>query len=115
MKTKPHTKQCTERNDNNPYKESCTCQDKTHTPTQHKTLDLVCIVQKHHDSDKVLEGRKLFDEAEAFIVKAVNSHKALVEALKELTEFVYEHDLLTDTNKMLNKAKQALSMAEGKE
>lgn len=50
---------------------------KTMTP-----VDNVCIVQKYHDSEKVLELRKEFDDSKAFIIRAVNSHEALLKAVK---------------------------------
>ena len=50
-----------------------------HTPTP---LDNVCIVQKYSDSNRVLELRKEFNDSEAFIVRSVNSHDALIDALK---------------------------------
>ena len=50
-----------------------------HTPTP---LDNVCIVQKYSDSNRVLELRKEFNDSEAFIVRSVNSHEALLEVAK---------------------------------
>ena len=64
---------------------------KTAKQTIHTALDKVCIMQKYNDSERVLECREEFKEAELFIVKAVNSHDKLVEALRYFVNS--EHDL----------------------
>ena len=83
---KKHTEDCLDANDDTSVlKGKCICNEapeecKTgHTPTP---LDNVCIVQKYSDSNRVLELRKEFNDSEAFIVRSVNSHDALIDALK---------------------------------
>ena len=51
-------------------------------------LDKVCIMQKYNDSDNVLECRQVFKVAENYIIKAVNNHDKLVEALKEVKDYM---------------------------
>ena len=57
-------------------------------------LDKVCIMQKHNDSERVLECREEFNKAEQYIIIAVNNYDPLVEALKECLkerDFHYLH------------------------
>jgi len=56
----------------------------------HTHLKNVCIVQKFHDSNKILELRKIFNDSEKWIVTACNSHEALLEACKEARVSIYE-------------------------
>ena len=83
---KKHTEDCLDANDDTSVlKGKCICNEapeecKTgHTPTP---LDNVCIVQKYSDSNRVLELRKEFNDSEAFIVRSVNSHEALLDVAK---------------------------------
>lgn len=75
-----------------------------HTPT---ALDKVVIMQKYNDSDKVLECRKEFEEAENTIVHAVKMHEELVQALINLLAFP-QNESIKDM------ARKAISQAERK-
>ena len=81
-----------------------------HTPAQH--LDNVYIMQKYYDSNKVSECRKSFDESYQYIVKCVNVHDELVEALKSCLNCLnMDSDMQEDFKNEIKQAKQALKKA----
>lgn len=54
-------------------------------------LDNVCIMQKYHDSERVLECREKFEQSMKFIVKACNNHEKLLEACKYTAPHLKEY------------------------
>jgi hypothetical protein len=76
---------------------------------QTKHLDNVLIMQKHMDSERVLECRKEFQESEQFIVKAVNMHEELTNLLYVIKISLESGDttnLINHINETLQKAGQ---------
>ena len=83
--------------------------------TQVNHLENVCIMQKYNDSEKVLELRKEFKESEKYIIKAVNCHDDLVEALHAICnqfEAQSNPDIVLVGWKSIQRGLKALSKAE---
>lgn len=87
---------------------------KTAKQTTHTALSKVCIMQKYNDSERVLECREEFNEAERLIINAVNSHTALVEALEMARDYINSIENFNDEAKeTLDEIDEALKQAKG--
>lgn len=78
-----------------------------------KHLNNVCIMQKHMDSERVLERRKEFDISEAYIVNAVNFYSDLLKACKTVLSWIDNPKSIDcDDSRLYDMLQQAINKAE---
>lgn len=93
----------------------------TYSPLPWKVSERSAFDIKHtgivDDYDRVVCRMDFLDEEQAnaaYIVRAVNSHAELLEALKQLANITNRHGKNLVINQIVNQAWDAISKAEGK-
>lgn len=117
-KTK-HTEDCLDANDDtSALKGECICPKPTHTPTPWIVVNGLNMPEIRANNTSIADIRfnghnEVHGQANAaFIVRAVNSHEALLASLKELVTLIENNPTVFDTWPRL-RAVQAIAKAEG--